>query len=136
MRVGVHRHDGRADEPCAALGDDIRHRMARRRCQAKRLGHRHGPIDEPIVLRNKRQVDPVAGEGLQRQQRLQAGDAAADDDDVAGRRAVGRRHGHSPGVVGTCVGSAHRGHVAGPLVRGLVGDGGHGQQAPHLVDAM
>jgi hypothetical protein len=61
MRVGLHRHDSGANEPRAPLGDDVRHRVAGRRSQAKRLGHRHGPIDEPVVLRDKCQVDPIAG---------------------------------------------------------------------------
>ena len=70
---------------------------------------------------------------LQSEQRLQAGDAAADDHDLASV-VVAFCHVHSPGVVGTCVGSSHRGHVTGAFVRGLVGARGHRQHAAHLVD--
>ena len=91
--IRVHRHNGVADEVRAALGDQFRQRMARCRSEAEWLAHGHGPIDEPIVWRDERQVDPIAGKGLQRQQRLQAGDTTTDDDDVGGRGRVGRCHG-------------------------------------------
>ena len=42
-----------------------------------------GRSTKPVVLRNERQGDAIAGKGPQREQRLQAGDAAADDDNVA-----------------------------------------------------
>jgi hypothetical protein len=50
------------------------------------------------MFRDERRVDPIAGKGLQRQQRLQAGDTATDDDDVGGRGRVGAVIGQSPGV--------------------------------------
>jgi hypothetical protein len=83
---GSHRLDGRADEPRVEIGGDLRQGMARCRSQPERLRHRHGPVDEPIVLRHEGHRKAIADESSQGEQRLQARHAAANDYDPAGDR--------------------------------------------------
>ena len=55
---------------------DVREHVAACAAARERGGDRHGPVDEVLLGREQRELDPVPGEMAQGQERLQASDAA------------------------------------------------------------
>ena len=67
------------DELCPGLLDELGQRHTRRVASVERLADRQRPVNEVGPARNDPDTDPVRGQVLQRERRLQAGNAAPGD---------------------------------------------------------
>jgi hypothetical protein len=87
--LAVDLAQGVAQEQRAVVGRDHRRVVRRRARPPEGGGHRIRSYRELAARRDQRDVDALPGEAVQGDERLQAGDASARDDDaVAGRDAV------------------------------------------------
>jgi hypothetical protein len=96
-QVGVHidrRKLGECERGRCSLGDS-RELKGMGATGLERLRHRERPVPERRLRGDQFEVDPVAGERAQREQRFQPGHAAAGDDNVEtveARRTMRVRH--------------------------------------------
>jgi hypothetical protein len=77
----VDRGDQCADEPCVDAQRGLREGCLARIAEGERLRDRGGAADEFGGGRDQRQRDAIARQRPQREQRLEAGDATARDED-------------------------------------------------------
>ena len=79
--VGLHARRRLLDEPRAELLGQRRQRVLLRRPEVERLLDQQRLVDEVGIGGDEGQLGAIAGQIVQRHQRLQPGDAAADDHD-------------------------------------------------------
>ena len=78
----VDGDDGVGDEPGANVARDVGHRVARRLPAGERLGDLHRAVREVALRIGERELDAVAGERAELEERFDARDAAAGDEDA------------------------------------------------------
>src|SRR3954470_8908301 len=81
MVLGPDRADGRQDELGALLSSERLKFVSLDWPEVEGLLDQQRPVDEVGLRRDQRQADPISTKVIQREKRLESGNAAAHDDD-------------------------------------------------------